>query len=66
MCVLQVKDNGVGFEFAEVDGRDGRGLGLVGMRERVAMVGGQLEVASRLNGGTQVTARIPWPREEIK
>jgi len=58
-----VIDNGVGFNPARMDGRNGRGLGLVGMRERVAMVGGELEVTSRAGHGTRVTARVPWPRQ---
>lgn len=62
-CILQVIDNGVGFNPARMDGRNGRGLGLVGMRERVAMVGGELEVTSRAGHGTRVTARVPWPRQ---
>lgn len=38
---------------------DGGGLGLVGMRERVAVHGGELEVGPRRDGGFQVRARFP-------
>jgi signal transduction histidine kinase len=59
-----VDDAAVEVEVAD-DGRgaaspqDGRGLGLVGMRERVALHGGQLEAGPGGSGGFRVTARIP-------
>jgi Signal transduction histidine kinase len=37
----------------------GTGLGLVGMRERVAVHGGELDVGPRRDGGFQVRARFP-------
>lgn len=36
-------------------------LGLVGMRERLAMVGGSLAIESTPNAGTKVCAEIPFP-----
>jgi two-component system sensor histidine kinase UhpB len=59
-CVLQVADNGVGFDPARIDPQAGHGLGLVGMRERIAMIGGELEVAAQPGAGAQITARVPW------
>jgi signal transduction histidine kinase len=56
--IVEVRDDGRGF-----DPRDGGdGFGLVGMRERVAAVGGTFEVASRQGAGTLVAARIPVVR----
>jgi len=40
-------------------GGDGGGHGLVGLRERIAVAGGQLDAGPRTGGGFQVRARIP-------
>jgi signal transduction histidine kinase len=51
-----VEDDGVGFEPARA--RDG-GLGLVGMRERVGLLGGRVAVESRPGAGTTFVAEVP-------
>ncbi|MFJ6616753.1 sensor histidine kinase [Kitasatospora sp. NPDC091335] len=41
---------------------DGAGRGLIGLRERVAVYGGDLDARRRLGGGFRVRARIPLDR----
>lgn len=57
--VLEVTDDGPS---AAADD-DGSGHGLVGMRERVALFGGALEVGPRPGGGFRVHAELPLPIE---
>jgi signal transduction histidine kinase len=52
---VEVNDDGRGAVGPAV----GTGLGLVGMRERVGVHGGHLEVGPRRGGGFQVRARLP-------
>jgi PAS domain S-box-containing protein len=52
---LTVHDNGRGF--AAAHGR--KTFGLLGMRERIAMLGGHLEIDSQPGRGTRIVARIP-------
>ncbi|MDT8341381.1 MAG: PAS domain S-box protein [Longimicrobiales bacterium] len=54
----EVRDAGAGFDPDRLD-LGGRGLGLMGMRERAVMVGGVLAVESRPGSGTRVSVRIP-------
>jgi signal transduction histidine kinase len=58
---LEVQDWGRGFEPAEAaeGGGPGERIGLSSMRERVALLGGRLEVRSRPGEGTDVVAEIP-------
>ena len=61
-----VEDNGRGFD---VEGGAARGsdrLGLVGMRERMELVGGTLAIESSAEQGTTVYARVPMTKREKK
>jgi signal transduction histidine kinase len=62
--VLEVEDRGQGFDRASVAGaaRPGEHLGLLGMRERIAQVGGTVEIESRRGEGTRVRASVPVTR----
>src|SRR5262249_30080591 len=63
---LTIEDNGCGFE-AAASGTPGmspqRGLGLLGMRERLVVIGGSLEVESSPEGST-IFVRIPVNSEQ--
>ncbi|HEX5598738.1 MAG TPA: sensor histidine kinase [Micromonosporaceae bacterium] len=56
---VEVVDNGRGTPLPV--GNSETGLGLAGMRERVAALGGDLEVGPRTGGGFRVWARLPVP-----
>jgi PAS domain S-box-containing protein len=56
---LTVTDSGVGFVPDSASGNDG--LGLVSMRERLRLLGGELAIHSRPGNGTRVEARLPLP-----
>lgn len=62
-----IEDNGAGFDMGTAGARSGRtggraanyrGLGLAGMRERLALIGGTLDIESAPDAGTTIFARI--------
>ena len=58
---LTVQDDGRGIEPA--GGR--KGFGLIGMRERVELAGGELEIGAAVGGGTRIRASLPTTRAEL-
>lgn len=57
--IAEVVDDGRGFSVEEVVGGEDRGLGLFGMRERAAYVGGRVDIESEPGAGTRVRIVIP-------
>jgi two-component system sensor histidine kinase UhpB len=55
---VTVEDDGRGFDPANLD-ETHRGLGLVGMRERVALLDGRVALESARGEGTRVKVRLP-------
>ena len=60
--VLLIHDNGRGFDL--VDTSLSKSLGLLGMRERAAVLGGQVDISSTPGKGTTVAAWIPLSSPE--
>ena len=56
-AVLIIEDNGKGYDSEAQD--DGRGMGLINMRERAALINGALEIESQSGAGTTVFVRVP-------
>ncbi len=54
---LSVRDNGDGFDLNELKSK--RTLGLLGMKERSLLIGGNLEIETQKTKGTIITLRIP-------
>jgi PAS domain S-box-containing protein len=55
---LIIEDNGIGFDASNVPDA-GQGLGLIGMRERAALVGADLQIESTVGHGTTILVRAP-------
>jgi PAS domain S-box-containing protein len=54
---LSITDDGIGFDTGTSNG----GLGLVSMRERLNMIGGEIIIHSRPSGGTRIDVHVPAP-----
>jgi len=64
---VDICDNGIGFDLEDVRARhatDGN-IGLVGMRERAEMVGGDLDITTALGQGTHILFKIPLTERKI-
>lgn len=58
---LLVEDDGIGFDVAAVRRPGSASLGLLGMEERAALVGGHIEFKSAPGQGTEILASFPVP-----
>jgi signal transduction histidine kinase len=59
---LKIRDGGAGFDPHAASREDG--LGLVSMRERVGLLRGTIDIASKAKAGTEITLRIPLAASE--
>jgi signal transduction histidine kinase len=63
--IINIIDNGIGFDVNKVLNKDVsiktdlKGIGLLGMYERVALLDGNITINSTLNKGTEITITIP-------
>jgi len=60
---LIIRDLGKGFDIETA--RQGRGLGLTSMQERVRLVNGMIEIQSKPMGGTTIHVRVPIESEHV-
>lgn len=58
---MRIADRGVGFDPGELSRRGG--LGLLGMRERVELIGGRLDLQSKVGHGTEISVAAPLRRQ---
>jgi signal transduction histidine kinase len=63
--VAEIEDDGRGFDLGSVaqPGPSGRGLGLLGMRERLSLVGGSVDIVSSSEEGTRVVLSVPFQED---
>ncbi|MBI5031458.1 MAG: PAS domain S-box protein [Chloroflexi bacterium] len=61
MLDLNIRDNGSGFDLPHAiqSATNGMSIGLLGMKERAALIGGQVQIIASPGQGTQIRARIP-------
>lgn len=62
---IEIEDDGKGFDPSALGGAvaAGRGLGLLGIRERVELLGGTVEIESGPGQGTRIALTVPLPGE---
>ena len=60
---LEITDNGRGFDPASIGNK--KTLGLLGMKERVHLMGGSYNIYSKPSQGTIIKVIVPFPQEEI-
>lgn len=61
---LLIEDDGVGFAVAEIPLRQLMGMGLIGMRERAALLDGQLMIEAEPGRGTVIRVTVPLRRKK--
>jgi signal transduction histidine kinase len=59
VVILDVRDDGVGFEVSDESSGRRAGFGMTAMRQRVSRVAGTLDVESEPGSGTAISARVP-------
>jgi signal transduction histidine kinase len=57
---LEIEVMDTGGTHGSAPAEDGNGRGLIGLRERLAVYGGELTAGPTLAGGYRIRARIPW------
>jgi len=69
--IITIIDNGIGFDVNKIMDRDInkrddlKGIGLLGMYERVSLLDGTITITSKINSGTKIAISIPLNEENI-
>ena len=58
--VVDVEDEGAGFDSAILELRSNRGFGLFSVSDQIGRLGGKMELVSESGAGTCVTLRVPF------
>ncbi|WP_162909673.1 ATP-binding protein [Aggregatilinea lenta] len=61
-----IVDNGCGFDIERTLGADERGLGLLGMQERIELISGTLKLESQSGQGTRIQIQLPVLEESYQ
>lgn len=65
-CVTAVvRDNGKGFDPVKNNSQDSESFGLLGMRERVSLLQGELDIRSEIGAGTKIMVKIPLANVKV-
>ncbi|AZB44546.1 sensor histidine kinase [Bacillus sp. FJAT-42376] len=56
---LLIKDDGSGFDFSELKEKRNKSFGLVGMKERVELLDGTMDIDSKIGRGTTIMIKVP-------
>lgn len=59
---IVIEDDGIGFDVSAPRSADRRGLGLIGIRERVSHLNGTVIIESASRRGTRIVVELPVPR----
>lgn len=78
VSTVNIRDDGIGFDMAELNATikdferkdapspdSARGLGIIGMQERIELLGGELEIVATPGHGTQVHIRVPLQERSL-
>ena len=59
--IVKIKDNGIGFDLTDTinNAISVGSLGLLGMKQRVDMLGGEFDIQTRQGKGTTITITLP-------
>jgi len=66
VCCISVTDNGVGFDFAEIEPSQSGGFGLFNIQERLSYFGGELTIHSECRRGSSVSLTLPRDNSRLQ